>query len=143
MLFDRTIPLLVFSSPPITETIFLISFLYPSFKSSKAVQDKKALFTSRVLFYTVLDYCDICSVTNCIITDVERTAVGMYSSHFINICNNETTTVKISTTNGDLMKLLTAVVVAIFLGIPYIQRTYLGRAKKWYSNRKLKKGGEQ
>lgn len=43
----------------------------------------------------------------------------------------------------NLMKLLTAVVVAIFLGIPYIQRTYLGRAKKWYSNRKLKKGGEQ
>lgn len=43
----------------------------------------------------------------------------------------------------NLMKLLTAVVVAIFLGIPYVRRTYLGRAKKWYSNRKLKKGGEQ
>ena len=41
----------------------------------------------------------------------------------------------------NLMKLLTAVVVAIFLGIPYIQRTYLGRAKKWHSNRKLKNGG--
>ena len=42
----------------------------------------------------------------------------------------------------NLMKLLTAVVVAVFLGIPYIQRTYLTRAKKWYGNRKLKKGGE-
>ena len=41
----------------------------------------------------------------------------------------------------NLMKLLTAVVVAVFLGIPYIQRTYWGRAKKWRSNRKLKNGG--
>ena len=41
----------------------------------------------------------------------------------------------------NLMKLLTAVVVAVFLGIPYIQRTYWGRVKKWRSNRKLKNGG--
>ena len=41
----------------------------------------------------------------------------------------------------NLMKLLTAVVVAIFLGIPYIQRTYLTRLKKRHINHKLKKSG--
>ena len=40
----------------------------------------------------------------------------------------------------NLMKLLTAVVVAVFLGIPYIQKTYVVRLKKWRSNRILKKG---
>lgn len=40
----------------------------------------------------------------------------------------------------NLMKLLTAVVVAVFLGIPYIQKTYIVRLKKWRSNRILKKG---
>lgn len=43
----------------------------------------------------------------------------------------------------NLMKLLTAVVVAIFLGIPYIQRTYLGRYKKWSINRKIKRGDQE
>lgn len=41
----------------------------------------------------------------------------------------------------NLMKLLTAVVVAIFLGIPYVQRTYFGRLQKWSANRKLKNSG--
>ena len=46
--------------------------------------------------------------------------------------------------NPNLMKLLTAVVVAVFLGIPYIQRTYFGRYKKWRVNRRIKKrGGEE
>ena len=46
--------------------------------------------------------------------------------------------------NPNLMKLLTAVVVALFLGIPYIQRTYFGRYKKWRINRRIKKsGGEE
>ncbi len=44
---------------------------------------------------------------------------------------------------ANLMKLLTAVVVAIFLGIPYIQRTYLGRYKKWSINRKIKRGDQE
>ena len=44
----------------------------------------------------------------------------------------------------NLMKLLTAVVVAIFLGVPYIQRTYFTRLKKLHINHKLKKsGGDQ
>lgn len=46
-------------------------------------------YLSGGLFSTVLDYCDSCSVSDCIIMDVERTAVGLYSSHFINVCNNE------------------------------------------------------
>ena len=45
---------------------------------------------------------------------------------------------------ANLMKLLTAVVVAIFLGIPYIQRTYVGRFRKWRANRRIKRiGGEE
>lgn len=42
----------------------------------------------------------------------------------------------------NLMKLLTAVVVAIFLGIPYIQRTYFARIKKRHINRKMKREGD-
>lgn len=43
----------------------------------------------------------------------------------------------------NLMKLLTAVVVAIFLGIPYIQRTYFGRIKRMSDNHKIKRSGGQ
>ena len=42
---------------------------------------------------------------------------------------------------ANLMKLLTAVVVAIFLGIPYIKRTYIARLQKYHDNRKMKRGG--
>ncbi|MCR4880000.1 MAG: ABC transporter permease [Bacilli bacterium] len=37
----------------------------------------------------------------------------------------------------DLLKMLSAVVVAIFLGIPYIRRTYWAKIKKRLDNRKL------
>lgn len=47
------------------------------------------------LFSIVLDYCDSSYVTDCIIRDVERTAVGLYSSHFIYVCNNEIRNVNI------------------------------------------------
>ena len=40
-----------------------------------------------------------------------------------------------------MMRLFTAIMVAIFLGIPYIKRTYLDRIKKWHTNRKIKKEG--
>ncbi len=43
----------------------------------------------------------------------------------------------------NLMKLLTAIVVAIFLGIPYIQKTYVGRIKKWRINRRIKRAGDK
>ena len=40
-----------------------------------------------------------------------------------------------------MMRLFTAIMVAIFLGIPYIKRTYLGRIKKWHENNKIKREG--
>lgn len=40
---------------------------------------------------------------------------------------------------ANLMKLLTAIVVALFLGIPYIHKHYILRAKKIYMSSKLKK----
>ena len=43
----------------------------------------------------------------------------------------------------NLMKMLTAVVVAIFLGIPYIQRTYIGKFNRWRENRKMRNNGGQ
>ena len=39
----------------------------------------------------------------------------------------------------DLLKMLSAVVVAIFLGVPYIKRTYWARIKKFLNNRKMMK----
>ena len=42
----------------------------------------------------------------------------------------------------NMLKMLAAVIVALFLGIPYIKRTYWGRIKKRLDNRKLMKGGE-
>ena len=39
----------------------------------------------------------------------------------------------------DMLKMLSAIVVAIFLGVPYIRRTYWARFKKWRDNRKLLK----
>lgn len=41
-----------------------------------------------------------------------------------------------------MMRLFTAIMVAIFLGIPYIKRTYIGRIQKWHANNKIKRGGE-
>ena len=41
-----------------------------------------------------------------------------------------------------LMRLFTSIMVAIFLGIPYIKRTYIGRIQKWHANNKIKRGGE-
>ena len=43
----------------------------------------------------------------------------------------------------DLLKMLSAVVVAIFLGIPYIRRTYWARIKKRIDNHKLIKEGKK
>jgi putative ABC transport system permease protein len=39
----------------------------------------------------------------------------------------------------DMLKMLSAIVVAIFLGVPYIRRTYWARFKKWRDNRRLLK----
>ena len=39
----------------------------------------------------------------------------------------------------DMLKMLSAVVVAIFLGLPYLKRTYWARIKKYMDNRKLMK----
>ena len=39
----------------------------------------------------------------------------------------------------DMLKMLSAVVVAVFLGIPYIRRTYGARIKKRIENHKLMK----
>ena len=46
LLFARTTPFLLASSPPIIAGIDLISTLFPFFSISTAVHDKKALFTS-------------------------------------------------------------------------------------------------
>lgn len=43
----------------------------------------------------------------------------------------------------NLMKLFTAIVVAIFLGIPYIKRKYIDGLSKRHANRKMKAGGEK
>ena len=39
----------------------------------------------------------------------------------------------------DLLKMLSAIVVAIFLGVPYIRRTYGAKFKKFIDNRKMLK----
>ena len=39
----------------------------------------------------------------------------------------------------DMLKMLSAVVVAVFLGVPYIRRTYWARIKKRYHNHKMMK----
>lgn len=41
----------------------------------------------------------------------------------------------------DLLKILAAVIVALFLGIPYLRKTLLPRYKKWKKNKELLKGG--
>lgn len=41
----------------------------------------------------------------------------------------------------NLMKLFTAIVVAIFLGIPYVKRHYIDGLAKRHQNRKIKSGG--
>ena len=41
-----------------------------------------------------------------------------------------------------IIKLLSAVMVIIFIGIPYIQRTYFGRVVRWRTNRKIKNSKE-
>lgn len=43
-----------------------------------------------------LDGCVNSSITNCKISDVERTAIGLYSSRFIEVKNNEITNINIS-----------------------------------------------
>ena len=40
-----------------------------------------------------------------------------------------------------LLKLLAAVIVAIFLGVPYLRKKYGQKIKKHYSNKKLMSGG--
>ena len=42
----------------------------------------------------------------------------------------------------DLLKMLAAVVVALFLGIPYIRKTYGDRIKKHFKNKKIANGGD-
>ena len=41
----------------------------------------------------------------------------------------------------DLLKILAAAIVAIFLGVPYLKSTLLPRIKKWKKNKELLKGG--
>lgn len=40
----------------------------------------------------------------------------------------------------DLLKMLAAIIVAIFLGVPYLRKTLVPRYKKWKKNRELLKG---
>lgn len=42
----------------------------------------------------------------------------------------------------NLLKMLAAVIVIIFLGVPYLQHTYGMRIKKHYQNKKIVKGGD-
>ena len=42
----------------------------------------------------------------------------------------------------DLLKMLAAVIVALFLGIPYLQKTLIPKFKKWKKNRQMLKKGE-
>ena len=42
----------------------------------------------------------------------------------------------------DLLKMLAAVIVAIFLGIPYLRKQIIPKFKKWKKNRALMKGGQ-
>lgn len=42
----------------------------------------------------------------------------------------------------DLLKMLAAVIVALFLGVPYLRKTLIPKFKKWKKNRKLASGGE-
>ena len=43
--------------------------------------------------------------------------------------------------DADLLKMLAAIIVAIFLGVPYLKRTYGGRIKKYFSDRKMMREG--
>lgn len=45
--------------------------------------------------------------------------------------------------NTNLLKALAAVIVIVFLGIPYIQKTYTSKIKKHYTNKKISAGGEK
>ena len=42
----------------------------------------------------------------------------------------------------DLLKMLAAVIVAVFLGVPYLQKTLIPKFKKWKKNRRMLKRGE-
>ena len=42
----------------------------------------------------------------------------------------------------DLLKMLAAVIVAVFLGVPYLQKTLIPKFKKWKKNRQMLKKGE-
>lgn len=41
----------------------------------------------------------------------------------------------------DLLKMLSAITVILFLGIPYLKKTYLPKFKKWKTNRSLRRSG--
>ena len=41
----------------------------------------------------------------------------------------------------DLLKMLAAVIVALFLGIPYLRKTIIPKVKKWKKNKELLKEG--
>ena len=43
----------------------------------------------------------------------------------------------------NLLKMLAAVIVIVFLGVPYLQKTYGAKIKKHLDNRKIAKGGDQ
>ena len=43
----------------------------------------------------------------------------------------------------DLLKMLAAVVVALFLGIPYLRKTYGDKIKKHFKNKKIASGGDK
>lgn len=43
----------------------------------------------------------------------------------------------------NLLKMLAAIIVIIFLGVPYLQRTYGARVRKHYKNKKIVEGGNE
>ena len=43
----------------------------------------------------------------------------------------------------DLLKMLAAVVVALFLGVPYLKNTYGDKIKKYFKNKKIASGGDK
>ena len=47
------------------------------------------------MFSVVLDYCDSSKVSGCLITDVEHTAIGLYSTHYIEVRDNTVSNINI------------------------------------------------